>query len=91
MKKIKFVPVKTILLPVQKNQKSALEKKVGVKKVKNGVKSGREKEKVPVKKPGKWPKMAFTGTFEFTGMKKNIVHCHCSHASPKLLLIYLGI
>ena len=41
--KIKFVPVKTILLPVQKNQKSAREKKVGVKKVKKGVRSGREK------------------------------------------------
>ena len=56
-KSIKFVPVK--------------EKNVGVKKLENGPKSGREIGFLPVKKLKKWPKMAFTGTFYFHGEKKN--------------------
>ena len=61
-KSIKFVSVK--------------EKKVGVKKLENGPKSGREIGFLPVKKLKKWPKMAFTGTFIFTGKKKNTVHAY---------------
>ena len=38
--------------------------------MKNGVKSEREQE-VPMKNPGKLPKMAFTGTFEYHGGEKN--------------------
>ena len=55
-KSIKFVPVK--------------EKTVGVKKIENGPKSGREIGFLPVKKMKKLPKMAFTGTFYFHGEKK---------------------
>ena len=44
---------------------------MGVKKLKNGPKSGREKAKMPVKKLKNRPKIAFTGTFIFTGKKKN--------------------
>ena len=43
--------------------------KVRVKKLKNGPKSGREIVFLPVKKSKKWQKMAFTGTFFFTGKK----------------------
>ena len=46
--------------------------KVGVKNLKNGPKSGREKGKLPVKKIKKSPKIAFMGTFYFHGKKK---HC----------------
>ena len=67
MKKAKFVPVKTILQQVQKITKSTREKKNGPKKVKNMVKTGRKKEKVPLKKPHKSPKITFTGTFDFHG------------------------
>ena len=44
---------------------------MGVKNLKNGPKSGREKGKLPVKKIKKSPKIAFTGTFYFHGEKKN--------------------
>ena len=40
-----------------------------MKNLKNGPKSGRENEKMPVKKPKKRPKIAFTGTFYFHGEK----------------------
>ena len=46
---------------------------MGVKNLKNGPKSGRENEKMPVKKSKKRPKIAFTGTFYFHGKKKNTV------------------
>ena len=62
-KSIKFVPVK--------------EKNVGVKKLENGPKSGREIGFLPVKKLKKWPKMAFKGTFYFHGGKK-----HCWALTP---------
>ena len=45
-------------------------KKLGVKKIKKAAKSEREKPKVPVKKSGKWPEMAFTPTFGFQAQKK---------------------
>ena len=45
-------------------------KKSAREKSENEVKSGREKKRVSVKKPVKWPKMAFTGTFDFNGEKK---------------------
>ena len=51
--KIKFASVKTILLPVQKEQKSARGKR-WVKKVKNGVKGGGEKTQVSLQKLKKW-------------------------------------
>ena len=53
----------------EKTKKSAREKKMGVKKLKIGPKSGRENNKVPVKKSKKRPKMVFTGTF-FSRVKK---------------------
>ena len=43
---------------------------MGVKKLENRPKSGRETVFLPVKKSKKWPKMALTGTF-FTGKKKH--------------------
>ena len=57
-KSIKFVPVK--------------EKKVGVKKLENGPKSGREIGFLHVKKIKKMPKIGFTGTFFFHGKKKTL-------------------
>ena len=50
-------------------KKMPVKKKVGVKKLENRPKSGREIVFLPVKKSKKWPKMAFTGTFFFTGKK----------------------
>ena len=44
-------------------KKMPVKKKVGVKKLENRPKSGREIVFLPVKKSKKWPKMAFTGTF----------------------------
>ena len=72
--KLKSVLKKKQSNPTDKNDKSASGKNVGVKKLKNGPKSGREKGKMPVKKPKKRPKMAFTGTFDFHGEKKNTEH-----------------
>ena len=57
---------------MEKNEKNAREtKKVGVKKLENRPKSGREIVFLPVKKSKKWQKTAFTGTFFFTGKKKH--------------------
>ena len=70
---IKFVHVKINFLPLKKtkkNEKNAREKNVGVKKLENRPKSGREFVFLPVKKIDK---MAFTGTFFFHG-KKNTDH-----------------
>ena len=61
-KSIKFVPVK--------------EKIVGVKKLENGPKSGREIGFLSVKKLKKRPKMALTGTFYFHGKKKTLTITH---------------
>ena len=69
VKNFNFVPVKIDFVPVKKTKKVPVKKKVGVKKVKNGPKSGREKGKVPVKKTEKRPKNVFTGTFYFHGEK----------------------
>ena len=71
-----FLPLKMNFLPVRKmkknkNEKKSVKIKVGVKKLKNGPKSGREIVFLPVKKLKKGPKMAFTGTFFFHGKKKN--------------------
>ena len=73
---IKFVPVKINFLPVKKTKKNEKKwkkcpwkKKVGVKKLENRPKSGREIVFLPVKKSKKRQKMAFTGTFFFTGKK----------------------
>ena len=64
--------MKSYFLPVKKTKKLPVKKKiVGVKNLKNGPKSGREKRKVPVKKIKKIPKTVFTGTFFFHGEKKN--------------------
>ena len=68
-----FVPVKKTRKN-SKNSKSAREKKVGLNNLKNGPKSGRENEKMPVKKPKKSPKIAFTGTFFFSRGKKKKRH-----------------
>ena len=52
-------------------KKMPVKKKVGVKKLENRPKSGREIVFLPVKKSKKRQKMAFTGTFFFTGKKKH--------------------
>ena len=73
VKNIKFCALEKFFSSREKNENTAREKKnVGVKKLKNGPKSGREKRKVPVKKNQKMPKIGFTGTFYFHGKKK---HC----------------
>ena len=51
-------------------KKMPVKKKVGVKKLENRPKSGREIVFLPVKKSKKWQKTAFTGTF-FSREKKN--------------------
>ena len=66
----------------KKSKKCPWKKKVGVKNLKNGPKSGRENEKVPVKKPKKRPKIAFTGTFYFHNEKKNTLACYVKGGSP---------
>ena len=43
------------------------------------LKSAREMQKVTVKKTQKEPKMAFTGTFDFHGEKKQ----HCTELGPQ--------
>ena len=52
-------------------KKMPVKKKVGVKKLENRPKSGREIVFLPVKKSKKRQKMAFTGTFFFHGKKKH--------------------
>ena len=67
--KKKKLPVKRNILPVKKYKNCAREKKkVCVKKTEKSV---REKHFPPVKKSKKPKKMVFTGTFFFTGKKKN--------------------
>ena len=56
--------------------------KVGVKKLKYGPKSEREIVFLPVKKLKKGPKMAFTGTFFFTGKKHWIKSCGVQASPP---------
>ena len=68
------MPVKSDFLPVKKTKKLPVKiKKVGVKKLKNGPKSGREKRKLPVKKIKKTPKIGFHGHFFFHGEKKTLL------------------
>ena len=64
-----FVPVKKNEKNPKNSKKCPWKKKVGVKKLKNGPKSGREKGKMPVKKLKNRPNIAFTGTFNFDGEK----------------------
>ena len=71
-KKSNFCPWKWIYCPWKNQKKCPWKRKMGVKKLKNGPKSGRENNKVPVKKSKKRPKMVFTGTFFFTGKKKTL-------------------
>ena len=80
-----FLPVKkTKKLPVKKNN-------VGVKNLKNGPKSGREKRKLPVKKIKKMPKIGFTGTFYFHGKKKHwSVMVDIYHSTSSLLISKIG-
>ena len=57
---------KTKKVPVKKSGREITgkyAKKVGVKKLENRSKSGREIVFLPVKKSKKWSKMALTGTF----------------------------
>ena len=57
-------------LPVKSWKKVCVKaSSLSVKKLENGPKSGREIGFLPVKKLKKWPKMAFTGTFDFHGKK----------------------
>ena len=70
------MPVKSDFLPVKKTKKLPVKKiKVGVKNLKNGPKSGREKRKLPVKKIKKNQKVVFTGTFFFHGEKNTDTSC----------------
>ena len=56
--------------------------KVGVKKLKYGPKSEREIVFLPVKKLKKGPKMAFTGTFFFTGKNTGLSPAGCRRPRP---------
>ena len=66
-------------------KKMPVKKKVGVKKLENRPKSGREIVFLPVKKSKKRQKMAFTGTFFFTGKKKTLTHTPHPHQNKKII------